>query len=152
VIVEKMIRAFRRLFRCTTATAAVETAIFAPIFLTLMLGVTDLGSDMFVRMTVNAAAQAGAAYAVINSCTTSCLANIQSAMNDATGNPSFCTTPGSTCTATPTPASCAAGSVCTITVTAGYRFAPILPVSMGSFAQLWTKSMTVSSTATIRVQ
>src|SRR5260221_5522151 len=31
----------RRLFRCTTATAAVETAIFAPIFLTLMLGVTD---------------------------------------------------------------------------------------------------------------
>ena len=148
----KMISTLGRFFGCTTATAAVETAIFAPIFLTLMLGVTDLGSGMFVRMTVNAAAQAGAAYAVINSCTTSCLSNIQHAMDDATGNPSFCTTPGSACTATPTPASCTAGLVCTMTVTASYRFSPILPVSMGSFAQLWTKSMTVSSTATIRVQ
>jgi Flp pilus assembly protein TadG len=147
-----MISTLRRLFRSSDATAAVETAIFAPIFLTLMLGVTDLGSGMFVRMTVNAAAQAGAAYAVIHSCTTSCLANIQTAMNDATGNPSFCTTPGSACTATPTPASCAAGVVCTITVSASYRFLPILPVSTGSFSQLWTKSTTVSSTATVRVQ
>jgi len=62
-----MFRNLRRLFPCARATAAVDAAIFLPIFLTLTLGVTDLGSRMFVRMTVNAAALAGAAYAVNNS-------------------------------------------------------------------------------------
>ena len=90
-----MINTLSRFFGCTTATAAVEAAIFAPIFLTLTLGVTDLGSGMFVQMQVNAAAQAGASYAVINygsvcaSLTTTCLNGIKAAINDAAGNPSF---------------------------------------------------------------
>src|SRR5262245_31395329 len=98
-----MISAFRRLSRNTDAAAAVEAAIFAPIFLALMLGVTDLGTGMFVQMTANAAAQAGAAYAVINSgsvcasMTTACLSGIKTAMNDAAADSSFCT--GSVCTA-----------------------------------------------------
>ena len=150
MIVEKMIRVLRRLFGCTTATAAVEAAIFAPIFLTLTLGVTDLGSGMFVRMTVNAAAQAGAAYAVINSgsvcvsLTTACLNGIKTAMNDATGNSSFCT--GSGCTALIT--SCADGSPRCIIVSANYPFSPILPDA----ADAWATTQTFSSTATIRVQ
>ena len=158
-----MISALRRLFGCTTAakllrsfarntvaTAAVEAAIFAPIFLTLTLGITDLGSGMFVRMTVNAAAQAGAAYAVINSSsacatlTTTCLNGIKTTMNDATGDSSFCT--GSVCTASIT--SCADGSPKCITVSAHYSFSPILPNALYA----WAQSMTVPSTVTIRVQ
>src|SRR5260370_39122455 len=57
----------RRLFRCRRGTAAVEAAIFTPIFLTMTLGVADLGSGMFARTTVNAAAQGGAPYAGIHS-------------------------------------------------------------------------------------
>jgi hypothetical protein len=128
------------------ATAAVEAAIFLPIFLTFTLGITDLGSGMFVRMTVNAAAQAGAAYAVRNSCASTCITGIKTAMNDATGNPSFCT--GTVCTATMSPDPCTAGSVCVITVSANYPFLPILPDA----AYSWAQSMTVSSTAKIRVQ
>src|SRR5947208_4524937 len=61
-----MIQMFKRLLRCTRATAAVEAAIFAPIYLVLTLGVTDIGMGVFVRMSVNAATQAGALYAVVN--------------------------------------------------------------------------------------
>jgi hypothetical protein len=141
-----MIRTLRRLLGCTTATVAVEAAIFLPIFLTFAFGVTDLGSGMFVRMRANAAAQAGAAYAVINSCVSTCIASIKIAMNDATGNSSFCT--GSVCSASMSPDPCTAGSVCVITVSANYPFSPILPNAVYS----WAQTMTVSSTATIRVQ
>ena len=156
-----MINALRRLFRSTTGTAAVEAAIFAPIFLIMTLGITDLGSGMFVRMSVNAATQAGAAYAVIkSSCTptppattctpvcaslsTACLGGIKTAMNEATGVSSFCT--GSVCTASIT--SCADGSPKCITVSAHYSFSPILPNALYA----WAQSMTVPSTVTIRVQ
>ena|SRR5215469_6981856 len=65
-----MVSALRRLFECTAASVAVEAAVFSPLFLTFTVGITDLGTSMFVGMQVNAAAQAGAAYAVIkSSCT-----------------------------------------------------------------------------------
>jgi Flp pilus assembly protein TadG len=142
----KMFRNLRHLFHCTRATVAVETAIFVPIFLVMTLGIADLGAGMFVRMQGNAAVQAGAAYAVINSCASSCITGIEAAMNDATGNPSFCT--GSVCAASMSPSTCTAGSVCVITVSANYPFSPILP----NAAYSWTKSMTVSSTAKVRIQ
>jgi Flp pilus assembly protein TadG len=154
-----MIRALRRLFRSTTGTAAVEAAIFAPIFLIMTLGVTDLGSGMFVRMSVNAATQAGAAYAIINSqpglpcwdtattkpsLTPACVTGIKTAMNDATGVPTFCT--GTVCAPAPTmTAPCV--SPCVITVSANYPFTPILPDVVYS----WAQSVTVSSTTTIRI-
>jgi hypothetical protein len=150
---------FRRLFLCTRAAAAVEAAIFAPLFLTLTLGITDLGTGMFVQMTVNAAAQAGAAYAVINSgstcasLTATCLQNIQTAMNDAVGNSSFCTATAQNPTPCPISfASCADpnGGICFI-VPANYPFSPILPVTSGIFAHSWTQTQTYSSTVTVRV-
>jgi Flp pilus assembly protein TadG len=145
---------------CTTGTAAVEAAIFAPIFLIMTLGVTDLGSGMFVRMSVNAATQAGAAYAVIkSSCTptppattctpvcaslsTACLGGIKAAMNEATGVSSFCT--GSVCAASIT--GCADGSPKCIRVSVNYPFTPILPDVVYS----WAQSETVSSTIHIRI-
>jgi len=56
---------FRHLRRNSDGSVAAETAVFAPVFLVMMLGVADLGGGMFARMQVNAAAQAGAAYAVL---------------------------------------------------------------------------------------
>jgi hypothetical protein len=143
-----MISVLQRFFACTSATAAVEAAIFLPIFLTFTLGITDIGTGMFVRMTVNAATQAGAAYAVKHSCASTCINGIKTAMNDATGNPSFCT--GTVCTPLPSmsPDPCTAGSICIITVRANYPYSPILPDAMYS----WATPSIVSSITTIRIQ
>jgi Flp pilus assembly protein TadG len=130
----------RLIFRCSTGTAAVETAIFAPIFLVMILGITDIGGGMFVRMQVNAAAQAGATYAVLNSSTD----GIQQAMNDASGNSSFCTS--AVCTASI--GECADGSPKCIIVTADYAYTPILPNAVYS----WASTKNVSSTITLRIQ
>jgi Flp pilus assembly protein TadG len=148
-----MVSYFRRFVRNSVGTAAVETAVFAPIFLTLTLGITDLGTGMFVRMQVNAAAQAGAAYAVINSrsaacfqaVTASCLTSIKTAMKDATGNPSFCT--GMVCSASLTSCADANGGVC-YTVSANYPYTPILPDA----AYTWATRQAYSSTVTVRIQ
>ena len=153
-----MIQMFKRLFRCTRATAAVETAIFAPIYLMLTLGVTDLGTGIFVRMSVNAATQSGALYAAKGTLcgvtTTSppawvnpsgCVAAIKAVMNDATGNSSFCT--GSVC-GTPSIGPCTymASTTC-VSVSASYLYVPLLPDATYS----WAQSMTVISTSTVRI-
>lgn len=141
----------QRLLRCTRASAAVEAAIFSPILLLMTLGITDLGTGMFVRMAVNAATQAGAGYAVVNSgtgsicetLTTTCLNNIKAAMQDATGNPSFCT--GTNCTASI--AICADGATQCVIVSANYGWSPLLPDALYS----WSQTMTISSSTTIRL-
>ena len=146
-----MAHTLRHLLRCTRGTAAVEAAVFSPLFLVLMLGVTDLGSGMYTMMTVNAAAQSGAAYAVINSGSTcssmgaGCLAGVEQAMNDATGNLSFCSV--STCTALYTACADPNSGVC-FTVSAKYPYTPILP----SAVYAWAQSTTYSSTVTVRIQ
>ena len=153
-----MIRALRRLLKSTEANAAVEAAIFAPIFVVFTLGIADLGVGTFVGIQVNAAAQAGAAYAVINSgssgscasLTATCISDVQTAMNNATGNSSFCT--ASAQNPTPCPVSlnsCADpnGGICFL-VTANYVYSPILPGAIYS----WAQSQTYSSTATVRIQ
>jgi Flp pilus assembly protein TadG len=138
----------KHLSRSSGGTAAVETAIFAPIFLVMMLGITDLGAGMFVKMTANAAAQAGAAYAVINTnsvcATLTCLSGIKTAMNDAANGSSFCT--GSVCLASI--GACADGSPKCISVTANYPYTPILADAVYA----WGKTQTYSSTVTIRIQ
>jgi TadE-like protein len=161
--VDEMIRALRRLLKSTEAIAAVEAAIFAPIFVVFTVGIADLGVGTFVGMQVNAAAQAGAAYAVINhnyctpapkctpvcaTLTSACISDVQTAMNDATGNSSFCT--ASAQNPTPCPVSfnsCADpnGGICFI-VTANYPYSPIFPGAIYS----WAQSQTYSSTVTVR--
>ena len=135
--------------RNTEAAAAVEAAIFMPIFMLLTFGISDLGSAMFVRQQANAAAQAGAMYAVMNTgsiCATlssGCQSGIQTAMNDAVGSLTFCT--GSVCTASIT--GCADGSPKCISVAVNSPWTPILPSSLYT----WAQAMTVSYTATIRI-
>jgi hypothetical protein len=148
----------KHLLFCTRATSAVEAAIFLPIFLILTFGITDLGSAMFLRMSVNAAAQSGAAYTVINqsctptpctpicsSLTAGCLSGIKKAMDDATGNSAFCT--GVVCSASFGSCSDPNGGTCFI-VSANYPYTPILPSTVYS----WAGSATYSSTVTVRVQ
>ena len=143
----------RHLLKSTDATAAVETAIFAPFFLILTLGITDLGAGMFVKMQVNAAAQSGGAYAVINSgsaacfpaVTASCLTSIQTAMNNATGNSSFCTV--ADCSASLTSCADPNGGAC-YAVSASYPYTPILPDAVYT----WASNQTYSSTVTVRIQ
>jgi Flp pilus assembly protein TadG len=141
----------KRFLFCARGSVAVETAIFAPIFLIFTLGITDLGAGMFARMTANAATQAGAAYAAFNvksTCTTltaACLSGIETAMNDAANDPSFCT---SSVSPPPTIGKCADGSPICIIVTANYPYKPILPDAVYA----WGKTETYSSTVTIRIQ
>src|SRR6266404_1664121 len=133
----------QRLLRCTRASAAVEAAIFAPIFLLFTMGITDLGSGMFVRMLVNGATQSGAVYAVVHSgsgsaCATmpitpTCLNGIKAVMNDATGNASFCT--GSVCTASIAACDNDGASTKCIKVSANWPFTPLLPDALYSWAQ-----------------
>jgi Flp pilus assembly protein TadG len=135
----------RKLAKNTDGAVLAETVIFTPIFLVLTLGITDLGAGMFVKMTVNAAAQAGAAYAA-NKCTSLCLADIETAMNNAVGNSSFCTP--STCTAS-FAASCPDGNggSC-FTVTATYPYTPILREAV----YVWGSTQDYSSTVIVRVK
>jgi Flp pilus assembly protein TadG len=148
-----MIRILRRLFRCETATAAVEAAIFAPFFLILTIGVTDLGSGMFLHMTLNAATQAGAAYAVINpgsTCNTessACKSNIWAAMNDASGGLLSCS--DSTCPVSFATCADPDGGICwTISVDYTPTYWPMLPANLYSWA---TSGQTLSSQTTVRV-
>jgi Flp pilus assembly protein TadG len=146
-----------RLFHCERGTAAVEAAIFAPIFLTLTLGVTDLGTAMFVRMTLNAATQSGAAYAVIHqnssgcaSLTPVCLNGIEVAMNNAAsmdgsnGQPALCT--GSVCSASLTSCPDPNGGTC-FTISVSYPFSTILPSALYS----WSSTGTVLAQTIVRV-
>jgi len=138
----------KRLLHCTRASAAVEAAIFAPIFLLMTLGITDVGTGIFVRMAVSVASQAGAAYAVVNSgstcstMTSACLNGIKATMNGASGNGAFCT--ATTCTASI--AACADGAPKCVTVSASYQFNPLLPDALYG----WARSNAISSTTTIR--
>ena len=145
-----------RFARNCDAAAAVEAAIFSPVFLIFTLGITDLGTGMFLEMQVNAAAQAGASYAVINSgsvcasLSSTCLSSIQTAMNDATGNSSFCTTSAQNltpCSASFTSCADPNGGIC-FAISANYPYSPILPAAIYA----WARSRTYSSTVTVRVQ
>lgn len=147
-----MIKVLRRLLACTGAAAAVEAAIVAPLLFIFALGATDLGTAMFAKMTVNAAAQAGGAYAVKHADVTStptcstltpgCLTGIQTAITDASGGLTINASPA------PTITTCADLSPQCIVVSATLGFSPILPDATYS----WATSLTLSSTVTIRTQ
>jgi Flp pilus assembly protein TadG len=66
----------RRSRRCGEAgTAAVEFGIFAPLFVLLLVGLTEIGFAMFGSMQVYSAVEAGALYAIRNGWSSSGIAN-----------------------------------------------------------------------------
>lgn len=129
-------------------TAALETAVVLPLFVVLTFGITDVGGGVFTRMSVNAASQAGASYAVSHYADTSppiSLAAIQTAMNQAAGSSSFCSPPTGSCTAS-VPSQCPP-TPCVVTVTASHSWTPILPTRTYS----WAIPIGITYTTTIRV-
>ena len=134
-----MFETLRRLLRCTRAVAAIEAGIIFPVLLTMTIGIVDLGMAMYEKMAVNAAAQAGAAYAVIHNSVSG--SGFTSAMQDAAG--------GLTISATPAP-SISGTTIKVVTVSATSTFPPFFPVSVKT---PWVRSLlTFTSTVTIRVQ
>ncbi len=126
----------RRFLLCTKGAAALEAAIVLPVFLTLTVGMVDLGSGMFIAMEVNNAAQAGAAK-VVKDPTAFSVSNVQAAMTAAAG----------TLAVTASPVPTLSGGV--LTVTASYsctlaNHCMIIPWP------LYPKTMT--SKVTVRVQ
>ena len=126
------------LFRRNDGAAALEAALVAPLFLALTVGIADLGMGMFQAMDVNAAAQAGAMYVVINRTTS----GDQPLMNDAAGD------------ATVTVSQSISAGV--VTVTATHAFSPVLPGVVNSQPRVLTWlagwPSPFSSTVTIRIQ
>src|SRR5262249_6840318 len=105
-------------------------------FLILTVGMVDLGMGMFQQLAVNQAAQAGAAYAVVNQKVSG--PAFQNAMNTAAG--------GITIDATPT--STIAKGI--ITVSAAYDFTPIMPKDVYT---TWVPSLLhLTSTVTVRIK
>ena len=160
-----MINTLLRFLRNTDATAAVEAAIFAPIFLLMTAGITDLGSGMFLKMQADAAAQGGAAYAVsainkgtdcvttatppVPSATGGCITNIKTAMDHASGNFSFCSAaPACSPTIGNCPSDANTAHYCII-VSASFSFATILPDGVYSWAPI-TKTYPAIVTARVK--
>ena len=128
-----ILRRLLGLWRPDDGTAAIEAGIVLPVFMFLIVGIFDLGTGMYEKQAINAAAQAGAAYEVINLKVT----GIAPVMNDAAGNMT-----GLTITNTL--------SNGIVTVTASHNFTPIFLHS--KFAAWVTSPFNLSSSVTIRIQ
>jgi Flp pilus assembly protein TadG len=130
-----MIASIRRLLRCTKGNAALETGIIFPIFVVLIVGVSQYGLAIFQLMEVGYAAQVGANYAVNNGFNA---ANIQTAVTSATAlstitaptptEACFCASATGLSTAT-CGAVCAGGGTASfyVTVHSSAPYSPVLP-------------------------
>jgi Flp pilus assembly protein TadG len=126
-----------RFMRNNTGAALVEAAIALPFFLILMVGIVDLGTGMYRAMSVNAATQAGAAYAVLNKGATSGSSLLNAAADDLNIFPDVTQSI----------------SVGVVTVTATYPFTPLMwSTGLTAFLPWLPKTMNITSTATIRIQ
>jgi Flp pilus assembly protein TadG len=130
-----MIAPILRLLRCTKGNAALEMGIIFPIFVTLIVGVSQYGLAIFQFMEVGYAAQVGANYAVTNGFNA---ANIQAAVTSATSLSTITApTPTQACSCASTTGLSAAtcGSTCAtggtagtyVTVNSSATYSPVLP-------------------------
>lgn len=125
----------RAVIKCTKGNAAIEVGLIFPIFLALMLGVSQYGLAIFQFMEVGYAAQAGANYALSHGFNA---ANIQTAVTSATGL-STITAPMPTqacfCASTAGLSVATCGSACVsggnagiyVTVNSSAVYSPVLP-------------------------
>lgn len=110
--------------------AAIEMGILFPLLMLLTTGLVDLGVEMLTMMAVNNAAQAGAAYYVINP--SAAPADILTVMNSASGLTTIKAVPAPTLI----------GGV--VSVTANLDYQPLVP---------WSGSPTaLISTAIVRIE
>ena len=69
----------RRIGRCRSGTAAIETAAMLPLFAVMLAGLFDFGSSVMNAMALEAAARAGAQYALTQPSDTTGIAAVVSA-------------------------------------------------------------------------
>ena len=125
------------LLRNERGAALIEAAIALPFFLILMVGIVDLATAMYYVMSVNAATQAGAAYAVLNKGATSGSSLLNAAADNLNVFPDVTQSV----------------SLGVVTVTATYPFTPLMWSAGLTVLLPWLpKTMTITSTATIRIQ
>jgi Flp pilus assembly protein TadG len=127
----------RRFLRCSHGNAAIELGIIFPIFVTLIVGVSQYGLAIFQIMEVGYAAQVGANYAITNGFKTGA---IQTAVTSATALANI-TAPVPTqacgCASSTGISSAACGTTCPgtgagpagtyVTVNASVSYSPVLP-------------------------
>lgn len=132
------------LFRNDRGAALLEAAIALPFVLILTVGIVDLGMGMYQAMVVNAAAQAGATYAVLNQGST---VGDQILLNAAADN----------ITITDPPVSCIdpTGGLC-VAVTASYQFNPLFSSLVSplliNYVPWLPSTLIITSTAYVRVE
>ena len=126
-----------RFMRNNNGAALVEAAVALPFFLVLAVGIIDLGTGMYDAMAVNAAAQAGAAYAVLNKGAPSGSSLLNAAADNLNIYPDVTQSI----------------SVGVITVTASYQFTPLMwSTGLNTLLPWLPETMLITSTATIRIQ
>jgi Flp pilus assembly protein TadG len=121
----------RRIAQANQGLAAVEFALLTPVLITLLVGLLDFGLAFQRQLNVNAAAQAGASYAVINGF-------------DATGISTIVTNAGGGIQASPAPTQvCACPSPTSGIITSS----PTVPPCTGKCPDGSTAGVYVSSNA-----
>jgi Flp pilus assembly protein TadG len=119
---ERPCRLFRRKRR---ATAAVEFAVVAPVFLLLVFGMIEYGRMVMVEQIITNASREGARAAVLDGATT---ANVQEAVNSYLASGSIT---GATVTVSPNPPTSAEyGDPVTVTVSVPFSQVSWLPSPM----------------------
>lgn len=128
-----LLAAGRRLARDTRGVAAVEFALLAPVLLLLMAGLVDGSRLILGEMQINAAAQAGADYALRNGWDPGQIAAAVTTAGPAATSPTVTLSPGCVVGGTITPvaagAACASGGAAGryVTVAASAPFKPVAP-------------------------
>jgi Flp pilus assembly protein TadG len=126
-----------RFMRNNTGAALLEAAIALPFFLILTVGIVDLGRGVYCAMAVNAASQAGAAYAVVNKGATSGSSLLNAAADNLNIYPDVTQSI----------------SVGVVSVTASYPFTPLMwSIGLDKLLPWLPKTMLITSTATIRIE
>ena len=122
---DKLERPCRLYRRNRRATAAVEFAIVAPVFLLLVFGMIEYGRMVMVQQIITNASREGARTAVLDGATTS---SVQSAVNSYLASGSIS---GATVTVSPNPPSSAQyGDPVTVTVSVPFSQVSWLPSPM----------------------
>jgi Flp pilus assembly protein TadG len=123
--------------RNNSGAALIEAAIALPFLVVLLVGIVDLGTAMYEAMSVNAAAQAGATFAVLNKGATSGPSLLNAAADNLNIYPNVTQSI----------------SVGVVSVTASYQFAPLLwSTGINALLPWLPKTMPITSTATLRIQ
>lgn len=137
---------FKDLLRRESGASAVEFALILPIVVALLIGIIDVGRMAWTKMEVQAAARAGANYALVNAAQVYAPANIKAAVTSATG---LTVTPGEPVKETGClDASGTTVVACGIGVVAGDYVS--VPAS-ATYTPIWLSPLTLSATAKVRI-